>query len=236
MFITITKISVIPILFLFPISISNNIVAQESSKYDFEYKDLGVHISKSNLSPYHQEIDTKNWETFSMPNEGLEFSYPSNTCIETKEYESRIRSSCDTIITISFHFRIYVELILSNESFGIIADKLGFEKNLSYMSKTDSIWSFGAEGTDWVEEFNGDKWKGLHGWSPARQYGEEGYIGLTDQEQIFFIMERANNCNIIFTYYSGPYADLCEESKTPESSFDEIAFFEMVSSLTLIND
>jgi len=231
MFRTITKIFVITVFFLFPISISNSISAQETSNVYFENNDLGVRILKSDLPPYFKDIDTKNWKTLSLPNEGIEFMYPPNTCVESAEFRSNIISSCDTMIIISFKGDVHLTFILSNEPFAKFADYFGFEKYLPDTSEVDSIWDYGVAGG--AEDIYGDKWKGLRGYGATSQYDEGIYVGVTDKEDIFFFMDRPEKCNIIFSYYMGPNTDLCEDTEFHESSFDEYAFYKLVSSLTI---
>ena len=231
---TITKFFFFSVFIFITILFFNSVAAQVNSKIFFESKDLGVRIYKSDLPPYYKKFDTKNWNTYSLTTEGIKFSYPPNTCLESTIFSSKKTSSCDTMITISFKGRVHVDFILSSEPFEYFADNFGFEKYLPDTSKVDSVWDFGVLGR--AEEFLGDKWRGLSGFGTARLYGEEGYIGATDEHAIFFFMFRPEKCNIIFSYYSGPNTDLCEDSGFPESSFDEYAFFEMVSSLTFTGD
>ena len=231
---SITILSMISIFIFIHTFILRIVPAQISSKIYIEDKDYGYSLYLSDLTVYKNTFSKNDWQIMSLPNHGIEFSYPPNACIEYSSFRSRIISGCDTMITISFKGDSYVKFILSNDPFEKFADYFGFFKFLPDTTEIDSIWDFGTlgEATDIIH----DNWKGLKGYSAARQYSEGRYVGQTDQERIFLFMERPDNCNIIFSYYMGPNIDLCEDSGIPNSSLNENDFYKIVSSLSFTDN
>ena len=210
---------------------------QSSRRGIFEHKKLGIHFL------YDEDINspdgvinpnTEKWQTLTIKNKGVTFSYPSDACIFSKKYYSHRKSSCNTTFSIFLGENNVVDFFITDKSFNYFADIFGFEKILPETNEKDSIWiSLGRQGTkENASEMNGFVWKGLRGHNVIGLYGDKGYEGITDFIQVFLFRYGPSGCNAVFSFYSGPGDDLNGCFDKANCYYGETDFYEIVASFS----
>jgi hypothetical protein len=217
----------------------NTVLLAQYNVADYIYHDkiLGIDFQtdfgKENYKNSMESINIDNWSNFSLHEKNLFFKYPSYLKFKSRYFPNN-KEICDSVYIFTYYSNVdsashYVfSFYQTKEDFDDVAFNSGFDTSTSiYNTYNDPpppnerkpLWvTDGRTGLMEADSIIGKNWNGLIGKNSIGIDIGSG-IGLGDKTQIFLILKRTNECNIVFDCYY--------DSET-KCDFSEHDFFKIV--------